>query len=187
MIKQFLFMVVLISITGGLLLIWESPPESFLRSKTEKVNKLPSADSYMENINSYGFSVDGDRDFTLAADKMVFYSDRSELIVTKPIFSSENTESGKLQVSADSGLLFKKEQIFEFSGKVSANWNNAESQSFLQTEKLSYSLGNSTAQASGGVSLTTSQAKITGARLDADFPAKVYKIESGVRAIHEPI
>jgi LPS export ABC transporter protein LptC len=187
MIKQFLFMVVLISITGSLLLIWESPPESFLRSKTAVVEQLPSADSYMKNIKSYGFSTNGDREFTLVADKMAFYSGSSQLTVTKPIFSSETAESEKLQISADSGLLFKKDQIFEFSGNVSANWHNIDNKSFLKAEKLSYLLIKNMAQASGGVSLTTPQTKITGAVLSADFPAKVYKIESGVRAIHESI
>ena len=61
MIKQFLFMVCLILVTGSMLLIWDSPPESFLPKESNLVNKLPSADTYMTNIETFIFSSDGSK------------------------------------------------------------------------------------------------------------------------------
>jgi len=189
MIKQFFFMLGIVTTAGFLLLIWDSPPESFLRPQAGKVDKLPSADSYMKNIKSHMFSASGDRQFTLRASKMSFFSDRAQLFLKQPTFLAQQAvgKSGELTVTADNGILLKNTQIFEFNGKVNANWESTEGQTQLKTHRLSYTIANNTAKASGGAYLKTPQTEITGDALSADFQTEIFTIESKVRAIHEPI
>ena len=75
MIKQFFFMVCLILVTGSMLLIWDSPPESFLRPEANIVNRLPSADTYMTNIETFIFSSDGSKKYSLKASEMSVFSE----------------------------------------------------------------------------------------------------------------
>jgi len=187
--KQFFFLVGLAVITGGFLLVWDSPPESFLRPQTGKVDKLPSADSYMINITSYKFSKDGDKQFSLKSSKMSLFNKKSQLILEKPVLVAKQMveESGELNVIADSGSLSKDTQIFEFTGQVNANWETTDGQILLTSGRLTYSVPSSTAKAYDGVQLKTPQAEITGKTLSADFQTEIFTIESSVRAVYEPI
>ena len=187
MIRQFLYVVLLTTLTSVLLLVWDSPPESFLRTESGKVDQLPIADSYMKNIKSHLYSTDGDRQSTLEASKISFFSDQSQLFIEQPMFLSLSAvaNSGQLTVAANDGIFLRDKQILEFSGKVSASWQTKNGQALLKTSKLLYYIDNGIAKTSGGSHLQTPQAKISGSTLTADFQTEVFKVESRVRAIHE--
>lgn len=188
MIKQYIFMVCLIAITGSFLLLWESPPESFSRPDTSKIEELPSADSYMSNIKSFVFSNDGNQQYLLEASKISIYNRLSKVNLSEPTFIAyQNNNNSNFLVKADRGNLSKITQIFEFNGDVNANWENVEGKTDLNAGSLSYSLKEESATASGGVQLTTHNSQITGDSLSANFTNKLIKIESRVRGAHDSI
>ena len=189
MIKQFFFMVCLIVITGSFLLLWESPPESFSRPDSSKIEELPSADSYMRNIKSFIFSLDGTKQYALEASEIAIFSGISELKLARPLLVAYNTNSQQAQfeIKADSGMLYKNSKIFEFDGNVNANWQTEEGASVLQAGNLAYSLNDDNASADGGVELNTPNSKISGESLSVNFVSKILKIESRVRGIHDSI
>ncbi|MDG2018840.1 MAG: LPS export ABC transporter periplasmic protein LptC [Porticoccaceae bacterium] len=189
MINQFLLMACLIVVTGSFLLLWDSPPESFLRPENSKVEQLPIADSYMRNIKAFIFAADGAKKYSLEASEMSFFSGLSELKLSQPVFMthSANNQNGEFKVRANNGTVFKKTQIFEFNGDVNANWENVGGKIDLNAGSLSYSLKEDSASAEGGVELITPNTKMTGDSLSADFYNELLKIESRVRGTHESI
>jgi LPS export ABC transporter protein LptC len=188
MIKQFIFMVCLIAITGSFLLLWESPPESFSRPDTSKIEELPSADSYMSNIKSLVFSNDGNQQYLLEASKISIYSRLSKVKLSEPTFIAyQNNDNSHFFVKADRGDLSKITKIFEFNGDVNAKWENVKGKTDLNADSLSYSLNEESATASGGVKVTTHNTQITGDSLSVNFPNQLLKIESRVRGSHDSI
>jgi LPS export ABC transporter protein LptC len=188
MIKQFFFMVCLIVITGSFLLLWESPPESFSRPDSSKIEELPSADSYMSNIKSFVFSHDGTQRYLLKASELSIFSSLSEIKLAKPIFTAfQSDNKTQIQVEAKSGLLAKSTQIFEFNGDVNVNWDTVDGETNLRAGSLLYSLTEDSASAEGGVQLTTPNTQMTGDTLSADFDSESVTIESRVRGTHESI
>lgn len=189
MIKQFLLSACLVLITGSFLLLWDSPPESFLRPDASKIETLPSADSYMSNINAYIFSPDGTQKYVLKASKISVFRGLSELKLTQPLLTAYKTDilGAQFQIKAENATLFKAAQIFEFDGNVNANWENLAGKTVLKAEQLSYSLGEDSASAEGGVELLAPDSKISGDSLTANFDTKILKIESRVRGVHDSI
>jgi len=189
MIKQFFFMACLIVLTGSFLLLWDSPPESFLRPDSSKVEKLPSADSFMRNIKAFIFSADGAKKYSLKASEMSFFSGHSELKLSQPVFMAHQTDShgNQFKVEANNGLLSKDTQIFEFNGDVNASWKTIVGETVLAAGRLSYSIEEDSASASGGIQLTTPNTKITGDSLSTSFETEILTIESKVRAVHDAI
>lgn len=188
MIKQFFFMVCLIVITGSFLLLWESPPESFSRPDSSKIEELPSADSFMSNIKSFVFSYDGKQKYLLKASELSIFSSLSEIKLAKPTFTAfQSDNKTQVHVEAKSGLLSKSTQIFEFNGDVNVNWQTIDSETNLRAGSLLYSLKEDSASAEGGVQLTTPNTQMTGDTLSADFDSESVTIESRVRGTHESI
>lgn len=189
MIKQFFLMACLIVVTGSFLLLWDSQPESFLRSDSGKVEELPIADSYMRNTQAFMFSADGAKKYSLKASEISFFSGLSELKISQPelIAHATDTQKNQFKIEANNGLLTKNMQIFEFNGDVIANWKSEAGETVLEAGILSFSIKDDTALARGGVQLTTPTSKITGDRLSVDFESESLKIESRVRGSHESI
>lgn len=189
MIKQFFLTACLVIVTASFLLLWDSPPESFLRPDGSKVENLPSADSYMSNIKSYIFSLDGTKKYALEAEGIAIYSGISELRLSQPLLVAykTNSQQPQFEIKADRGMLYKNSKIFEFDGSVNANWKTEEGTSVLQAGNLAYRLNEDSASANGGVEVTTTNSKISGETLSANFITKILKIESRVRGIHDSI
>ena len=61
MIQQALLAVFLAFMIGGFVLIWDSPPEAFLRQSNSQMDEKPQADSYMTTVTSRRFSEQGFR------------------------------------------------------------------------------------------------------------------------------
>ena len=72
MIRQALLFTTVALIVAGFVLIWDSPPESFLRQANHQLEEKPNADSYMTNITSRRYSVAGNEKFSLNNDLFLF-------------------------------------------------------------------------------------------------------------------
>ena len=189
MIKQFFFMVCLILVTGSMLLIWDSPPESFLRPEANIVNRLPSADTYMTNIETFIFSSDGSKKYSLKASEMSVFSDQAEVRLTKPEFMALEigNQRSEVNVSANQGLITKSSQAIQFMGDVKANWQAHKGATALTAGTLIYSVKDDSATAANGIQLNTPNSSISGESFSADFQSELLRIESGVRATHDAI
>lgn len=189
MIKQFLFMVCLILATGSMLLIWDSPPESFLRPEANIVDKLPSADTYMTNIETFIFSSDGLKKYSLTASEMSVFSDQAEVRLTKPEFMALEigNQRSNVNVTANQGLITKSSQAIQFMGDVKANWQAHKGATALTAGTLIYSIKEDSASAANGIKLITPDSSISGESFSADFQTELLKIESRVRATHDAI
>ena len=86
MIRQALLTFILALMVGGFLLIWDSPPESFIRQRDGQFDKDPRADSYMKEITSRSFSTEGSEKFSLSSPRMEFFTGSSILTLDKPVF-----------------------------------------------------------------------------------------------------
>jgi len=184
--KQFFLMTILVLTIAGFLLIWESPPESFLMPQVGKVEKLPSADSYMQEITSFKFSDKGERQFTLRSIKASFYNKESLLIVDKPTLSSPKTSNlHALKIVADRGYLAANTETLELKGNIDAQWHSANGRSQLTTDKMTYFIASDIARAEDGFQLKTPQAKVTGKTLSTDLKDGITTITSRVSAVYE--
>ena len=189
MIKQFFLTACLVMMTASFLLLWESKPESFLRPDSGKIEKPPSADSYMRNIKTFIFSSGGTKKYSLKATEISLFSGLSEVKLSQPIFVFHGTgqQKNQLTVEANQGIFSKNSQKFQFKGDVNANWENLRGESVLKAARLSYSIKDENASADGGIQLTTPDAEITGESISANFESKILKIENRVKAIHDAI
>lgn len=187
--RQLFLMATLAVMIGGFLLVWESPPESFLRLETDKVEQLPSADSYMKEATSYKFSKAGSKQFTLKSANAFFYDQESMLVLESPTFTSIQTDNSasELTIIADKGHLANDRETLELTGNVSANWNTVNGHTLLTTKKLTYFITDNLAKADHGFQLKTPQAEVTGNSLSTDLKAGITTITSSVNAVYEPI
>lgn len=189
MIKQFFFTGCVILLTGSILLIWDSPPESFLRQDANLVNKLPSADTYMINIESFKFSSDGSKKYSLTASEMSLFNDQAEVRLIKPKFMAFEIgdKQSEVNVIANQGLISKSSQSLKFMGDVKASWQASKGPSILTAGTFIYLIEKDSASATNGIQLTTPDSSISGETFSANFQNEILKIESGVRATHDAI
>lgn len=182
-------MVCLILVTGSLLLIWDSPPESFLRPETNLVDKLPSAETYMTNIQTLIFSTDGSKKYSLTATEMALFSNQIEAKLIAPSFVALEigNQHSEVNVTANQGLISKRSQAIQFMGNVKANWQVDKGPAALTAGTFIYSIEEDSVSATNGIRLVTPESAISGDSFSADFETELLKIESGVRATHDAI
>ena len=63
MIRQSFIGITLVVIISWFLVVWDSPPESFIRKNNSQVVQEPSVDSYMTAMTSQRFSDNGNELF----------------------------------------------------------------------------------------------------------------------------
>ncbi len=187
MIRQALLTFVLALMVGGFLLIWDSPPESFIRQKGNQFDKNPQADSYMEVITSRRFSAEGTEKFSLNSPRIEFFEGSSILTLAEPVFLTQNTLGKPLRLQASQGKLNSATGKLDLDGNVHADINNRGELAQLTTEHLTYFTDSNIALTDSSFKLLTPQSKVSGTGLHIDLIKGVFIIKSKVRAIHEPI
>ncbi|MGB1403399.1 MAG: LPS export ABC transporter periplasmic protein LptC [Porticoccaceae bacterium] len=186
MIKQTLLISGLLIIVGGFLLIWDSPPQAFMRKQTGQVDKVPVADSYMTEISSLKFSRTGKQQFVLTSPRAEFFTKKSELTLSQPNIVSSEINNNQLSLKAHMGILSNNGELVSLQRDVIAVKEAPQGQTVLNTEDLAYRPASNTATNSGPFKLNTPEVKLSGSGLDANFTNEIFIINSKVRAIHEP-
>jgi len=184
MIRQGLVIVVLALMAGGFLLVWDSPPESFIRQTTSPTDETPQADSYMTAVTSRRFSVLGNQQFSLSSPRINFYEGQSTLTLEQPQFVSNGDIRYPLQLSADSGELDNDK--LDLRGTVRAEITTEEGPALLTTEQLSYLIESAVASTEQPFTLTQPKTNVSGTGLKADLRNETFAIQSRVRVTHEP-
>ncbi len=189
MIRQFLLGVGLLIMVGGFLLVWDSPPQSFMRTQQGQVEKVPSADSYMIAVSSRRFSKTGSEQLLINSPKIELFSGDSNALILQPSIVSidEQTGAKAIALNAQQARLSDDGETLTLNGNVIAVINGEQGNSTLSTETLSFLPATNTAATEDRFKLVTPQVKISGQGLDANLANKVFTIKSKVHAVHDPI
>ena len=189
MIRQALLISALLFFVGGFLLIWDSPPEAFMRKQTGQVEEIPVADSYMTDVSSLKFSATGEQQFLLISSRAEFFNKKSRLTLNQPnMVTIENpSNSDQLSINADRGTLSNNGNKIFLQNNVVAISKGAEGQTVLTSDDMTYLPNSNSATNKGPFKLKSPQVKLSGTGLNANFTNEVFIIKSKVRAIHEPI
>ena len=118
MIKNYALIIAAALLTVGFLLVWDSPPESFLKKCGGLPEAMPLADSYMRKVNTSVFSLDGRVQFSLHAPQIKFFTNEFEISILDPVVISQENSGRKVEISAESGVLDQINYQIELSGNV---------------------------------------------------------------------
>jgi LPS export ABC transporter protein LptC len=189
MIQQFLLVSSLLIIVGGFLLVWDSPPESFMRKQTGQVEEVPVADSFMTEINSRKFALDGTELFVVTAPRVEFFAKSSTVNLRQPNLTSKGAvkNSDNLHLSANNGVLSGNGEKLLLNGDVLVTIEGAQGNTKLTADNMTYLPDSNLASTNDPFNLQTPQVKLSGTGLSANLTNEVFTIKSRVRAIHEPL
>ena len=187
MIRQALLTFILALMVGGFLLIWDSPPESFIRQKDGQFEKDPRADSYMKEITSRRFASDGAEKFSLSSPRIEFYEGALTLTLAEPVFLTHRPLGKPLTLKADRGQLDSALGKLDLDGNVSADINSRGELAQLTTEHLTYFTDSNIATTESAFRLLAPQSNVSGSGLHIDLLKEIFIIKSKVRVTHEPI
>ena len=185
MIKPFVLMATAATMIATFLLIWDSPPESFLRQPTGQVEQAPVADSYMRDVQMRAFSVSGTQQFAILAEQIDLFTGKQEAYLVKPLISSRENSPDQLSITASLGVLDRAKNRFMLSGDVRLETYPPPRTTVLTTDQLSY-FGDTGLVASEALfELTNQQARIRGKGLTADIQNRIYRFEEQVSAAYD--
>ena len=194
MIKQVFLVAGLLIFIGGFLLVWDSPPESFLSPQAGQIEETPSADSYMTNVVSHRYDTTGAEQFVLSSPKMDFYTGNGDLILTLPQLvvnqapaANKGSEAKRLNLDAKKGHLSDGGETLYLEGNVVALINDSQGVTKLTAADLTFLPSSNIASTEGPFKLLTPEVTLSGNGLKANLRNEVFTIKSKVRAIHEPL
>jgi LPS export ABC transporter protein LptC len=186
MIQQALLAVFLAFMIGGFVLIWDSPPEAFLRQSNSQMDEKPQADSYMTTVTSRRFSEQGSEQFSLSSPRIEFFQGESTVKVQQPRFLVQGDATHPIALTADSGLLDSARGRLDLQDDVLGKMTTAEGAATLTTERLTYLVNSSVATTDQPFKLLSEQGKASGTGLKIDLVNQTFAIQSKVRVTHDP-
>lgn len=188
MIKQFSLVFSLLLLIGGFLLVWDSPPESFMRSQVGQIEQTPSADSYMTSVVSRRFSADGTEQYILSSPKIDFFNENSKLQLSDPqLLARQGQEEVLTKINARTGILTDNGKTLYLVGNVVAVVDKPTGITELTAATVSYRPASHIASTAGRFKLRTPQVTLSGTGLKANLANEVFTIKSKVRAVREPL
>ncbi len=125
-------------LTMAFLLIWDSPPESFLKKSEGRPERVPLADSYMRQVKTRVYSKDGKEQFSMQATQVKFFRNVSEILIIEPKAISHEKSGRQVEISAESGVLDQINYQIELSGNVLIKASLDNDLAELETETLTY-------------------------------------------------
>ena len=188
MIKQSFIMLILVIFVSWFLIVWDSPPESFIREKPTKMVDRGRVDSYMLGVTSRRFSDIGDEVFLLTSSKMEILSSSSDVLLTDPRFVSvsdhnSDTETG-VSFDAERGVLKDNGSYLSLSGNVEAVIAGSNIEKTLTSEALVYDSRLKLITTGEPFTLLSPGLSISGVGLNADLDQQTFKIFSKTRSLH---
>ena len=185
MTKNYALIISAALLTIGFLLVWDSPPESFLKKSEGLTEAMPLADSYMRKVNTRVFSLDGQVQFSLYAPQINFFRNVSEISVLDPIVISQENSGRKVEISARSGVLNQISHQIELNGNVHITVGLGSDIAKLETEKLTYFSDDGLVESDRDFEFENIRGKVYGTGIEA-YPNKGhYKFLAKVQGIYE--
>ncbi|MCK9503240.1 MAG: LPS export ABC transporter periplasmic protein LptC [Porticoccaceae bacterium] len=182
--KNLLFFLSLIAVTWVSVLLWDSPPEFFFKSKKTKLESLPSADSYMHNTSTIKFDEDGNRGYLLTATTGLYYSRDNRFELQSPNLIARKSPTGlePWQMTAEAARSTSGGELILLIGNVYAWQTTATGLNELFTSDISYTPENNTAETASPVKLSSPQGITTGTGMEANFSTEIYRLLANVES-----
>ncbi|MFQ3345494.1 MAG: LPS export ABC transporter protein LptC [Porticoccaceae bacterium] len=191
MIRQSFIGTALLIIVGWFLIVWDSPPESFMPGSNTSIVQERQVDGYMASITSQRFSVTGEQLFLLTSPKMQLFEGDSRLELTQPRFLSlpkgPNNKGKGIAFSADFGTLSGAGDLMFLEGNVKAIITGTEQKKTLTAASLEYQLTEMIVSTDKKFTLETAQSFLTGEGLVGDLNKDLFTLKSKVHGVHDAI
>ena len=191
MIRQSFIGTALLIIIGWFLLVWDSPPESFMRNNTADRVQQRQVDSYMASITSQRFSATGEQLFLLTSPKMQLFTGDSRLELTQPRFialpKGANNKGKGVAFLADFGTLSGTGDRLSLIGNVKAVITGTEQEKILTSTSLEYQPTKMIISTEDNFTLKTVQSSLIGKGLVGDLNKDLFTIKSKVHGVHDAI
>lgn len=187
MIRQLLLGLGVFLIVGGFVLVWDSPPEAFLRDNLREVEEIPEADSYMTDVTSQRFTQQGEMQLSIVSPRLEFFKEPSRALVTTPQILTRTASGDPFEIDAQTAILTDGEQTLVLEGDVTATSRGVDRQQILRSQYLEFHLQQNQVHTDHEFELQTPRAKVTGKGLRIELDAGAYTLHSRVRAQYEPI
>ena len=173
MIRQIFFVSVSSLMLGWFLIVWESPPESFLQQKNKKIFTQDSIESFMTNSETQIYSNNGEKMLTLKATKLESLEGEKILTLYEPraIGSNQNEsfEISSFSLSSEKGTFDPEKGDLKLFNSVEGILKTSAGQRNLSSPSINYNIPTMALTSNSRFNLQEKNHEITGEKFLIDL------------------
>ena len=173
MIRQIFFVSVSLLMLGWFLIVWDSPPESFLQQKNKKIFTQDSIESFMTNSETQIYSNNGEKMLTLKATKLESLEGEKILTLYEPraIGSNQNEsfEISSFSLSSKKGTFDAEKGDLKLFNSVEGILQTSAGQRNLSSSSINYNIPTMALSSQSRFNLQEKNHEITGEKFLIDL------------------
>ena len=173
MIRQIFFVSVSLLMLGWFLIVWDSPPESFLQQKNKKIFSQDSIESFMTNSETQIYSNNGKKMLTLKATKLESLEGEKILTLYEPraIGSNQNEsfEISSFSLSSEKGTFDPEKGDLKLFNSVEGILKTSAGQRNLSSPSINYNIPTMALTSNSRFNLQEKNHEITGEKFLIDL------------------
>ena len=173
MIRQIFFVSVSLLMLGWFLIVWDSPPESFLQQKNKKIFTQDSIESFMTNSETQIYSNNGEKMLTLKATKLESLEGEKILTLYEPraIGSNQNEsfEISSFSLSSEKGTFDPEKGDLKLFNSVEGILKTSAGQRNLSSPSINYNIPTMALTSNSRFNLQEKNHEITGEKFLIDL------------------
>ena len=173
MIRQIFFVSVSLLMLGWFLIVWDSPPESFLQQKNKKIFTQDSIESFMTNSETQIYSNNGEKMLTLKATKLESLEGEKILTLYEPraIGSNQNEsfEISSFSLSSEKGTFDPEKEDLKLFNSVEGILKTSAGQRNLSSPSINYNIPTMALTSNSRFNLQEKNHEITGEKFLIDL------------------
>ena len=173
MIRQIFFVSVSLLMLGWFLIVWDSPPESFLQQKNKKIFTQDSIESFMTNSETQIYSNNGKKMLTLKATKLESLEGEKILTLYEPraLGSSQNEsfEISSFSLSSKKGTFDPERGDLQLFNSVEGILQTSAGQRNLSSPSINYNIPTMALSSQSRFNLQEKNHEITGEKFLIDL------------------
>ena len=173
MIRQIFFVSVSLLMLGWFLIVWDSPPESFLQQKNKKIFTEDSIESFMTNSETQIYSNNGKKMLTLKAAKLESLEGEKILTLYEPraIGSNQNEsfEISSFSLSSQKGTFDPDKGDLKLFNSVEGILQTSAGQRNLSSSSINYNIPKMALSGQSNFNLQEKNYEITGEKFLIDL------------------
>ena len=173
MIRQIFFVSVSLLMLGWFLIVWDSPPESFLQQKNKKIFTQDSIESFMTNSETQIYSNNGEKMLTLMATKLESLEGEKILTLYEPraIGSNQNEsfEISSFSLSSEKGTFDPEKGDLKLFNSVEGILKTSAGQRNLSSPSINYNIPTMALTSNSRFNLQEKNHEITGEKFLIDL------------------
>ena len=173
MIRQIFFVSLSLLMLGWFLIVWDSPPESFLQQKNKKIFTQDSIESFMTNSETQIYSNNGEKMLTLMATKLESLEGEKILTLYEPraIGSNQNEsfEISSFSLSSEKGTFDPEKGDLKLFNSVEGILKTSAGQRNLSSPSINYNIPTMALTSNSRFNLQEKNHEITGEKFLIDL------------------